>query len=450
MITLLWYESHSTVGRIKSVLSTFQDQIGNGLEMAIRTEFDSVVSLLGCAPVKTVLFEVNAEHLNARWPSIQSLRSKWPEVKWIAVLNKGHIDGNLILSGFDEFIELEELNATTLINRLYRPRTVYERTEDLGLEGIVDHERIDAISKIISEQPEIRGYEAEALMCGVHTLEKKKMRQKFEELFKIAEKRPEFIKQRLKLCVFGNSEYGCELGWMFSRKFKRKTLIIDADRLFPSLDLLLEARKTMTDSFEGYDSYQSTGLNILLDAIRKNNLNSEKIMSACSRIKGSSELYALTGSYNLNDYEYYDKDDFMRLLERLDSCFEVVIILVNAFIYDAFTAVSLLVSDKNLIPVNDGVLALRSAASSAAYVTERQKIDRLKHQFVAYDTSEHYGLSTEDYEALTGSRYLGSVPSNAKREKARKEGKMYGPMMDRSTLEAHEKIIIKLMHEMRG
>lgn len=446
----MWYESHSTVGRIKSIMSDLQDQIGGGVEMAIRTELDSVTTLLGCAPVKTVLFEVSSEHLLARWPSIQTLRLKWPEVKWIALLTLGHGDGNLILNGFDEFIERGELNAETLIDRLYRPRTVYERTEALGLEGIVDQERIEVISRIIAEQPEIRGYEAEALMCGIHTSEKKKLRQKFEEIFKVTEKRPEFINQRLKLCVFGNSEYGCELGWVFSKKFKRKTLIVDADRLFPSLDLLLEARKTVTDSLEGYDSYQSTGLNILLDAIRKNSLNSEKIMSACSRIKGNSDLYALTGSYNLNDYEYYDKDDFMRLLERLDTCFEVVIMLVNAFIYDAFTAVSLLVSDKNLIPVSDGVLALRSAASSAAYVTERQKIDRLKHQFIAYDTDEFFSLSTDDYEALTGSRYLGRIPSSTKREKARKEGKMHGPIMDRITLEAHEKIIIKLMHEMRG
>ena len=450
MITLFWYESHSTVGLVKTVMSEVQDRTGSGLELALRTELESVAAVLECAPVRTVIFEVGNERLPDRWSSIQNLRQKWPEVKWIALLPNSGFDGQLILSGFDDFIEIGAFEAESLIERLYRVRSVYERSDALGLEGIIDFERIDEISQIITETPDLRHYEAESLMRGIHVTEKKKMRQRFEGIFKVAEKRPEFLNQRLKLCVFGNSEYGSELGWIFSKKFKKRTLIIDADRLFPSLDLLLEVRKTLSDSLEGYDSYQSTGLNVLLDAIRKNSLTSEKIIGTCARIKGNQDLYALTGSYNLNDYEYYDKDDFMKLLERIDSCFEVVIMLVNAFIYDAFTAVSLLMSDKNLVPVSRGVLALRSAASSAAYVSERQRIDRLKHQFVAFDSDENHSLSAEDYDALTGSRYLGRIPSSLKRDKARMEGRMYGPMMDRSVAEAHEKVILKLLHEMRG
>ena len=447
---MFWYESHSTVGLVKTVMSEVQDRTGSGLELALRTELESVAAVLECAPVRTVLFEVSNERLPDKWSSIQNLRQKWPEVKWIALLPNSGFDGKLILSGFDDFIEIGAFEAESLIERLYRVRSVYERSDALGLEGIIDFERIDEISQIITETPDLRHYEAESLMRGIHVTEKKKMRQRFEGIFKVAEKRPEFLNQRLKLCVFGNSEYGTELGWIFSKKFKKRTLIIDADRLFPSLDLLLEVRKTLSDSLEGYDSYQSTGLNVLLDAIRKNCLTSEKIIGTCARIKGNQDLYALTGSYNLNDYEYYDKDDFMKLLERIDSCFEVVIMLVNAFIYDAFTAVSLLMSDKNLVPVSRGVLALRSAASSAAYVSERQRIDRLKHQFVAFDSDENHSLSAEDYDALTGSRYLGRIPSSLKRDKARMEGRMYGPMMDHSVAEAHEKVILKLLHEMRG
>lgn len=453
MITLYWYESHATVGLLKTALQTFCDE---GMELAVRVETESVLTLLEHTPVKSVIYESCAERLQSHYEVILTMRQKWPEVKWVALMDKdwrlpdaAHYR-ELVFSGFDEFLEFDPAEPERLMDRLGDPRHLYERREALGLDGVVDHERFEEISRILEDQPVLVRREADKLMQGIHVSEKNKLKKTFEQAFKVTQQVPMQMHHRLKLCVFGNSEYGCELGWVFSKKLGKKTLIMDVDRLFPSLDVLLEVRKTVPNPIEGYDTLQSTGLNILLDAVRKNQLTSDRILEACVKVKGNPDLYALTGSYNLNDYEYYDKEDFMKLLERVDACFEVVIILTNAFIYDVFTAVSLLVSDRNLIPLVDGVLPVRSAATAAAYVSERQRIDPGKHLFIAFDLHEKQQLSTEDYETLTGTRFLGKIPAHSKRGKARREGRMYGPMMDKSIVEAHERIIQKLSSEMRG
>jgi cellulose biosynthesis protein BcsQ len=454
MMTLFWYRSQLAVQQIKTLMSETQAYGEADLDLAIRSNAEAVWDLMEGGTIRMILVEVDGIRMAEleRW--LPLLKQCCKEVKWVALMNQAFLkdstlDKERIAADFDEFVMFETLGVELLWERMLRTRTLYERRADLGLSGITDLSRMKEIERIISEQPDLHTYEAEALMCGIHESQKKKLRFKLGDVFRVAEKSLNFNKARLKICVMGNSGYGCELGWVMSKKFGKRTLILDADRLFPSLDLLLEVKKTVPDQLEGYETTQATGLNVLLDAVRKNSLTMERIMGACSRVKGNEALYALTGSYNLHDYEYYDKDDFIRLIDKIESCFEVVILLVNGFIYDAFTAVSLLISDKNLLPVSGGVLELRSAAASAAYVTERQKLDGRKTHFLAFDVEDSQRLTQEDYEALTGARFLGRIPRNVRRQSANMEGRMYGPLMDKAVIEAHEKLIARLIEEMR-
>lgn len=449
VITLLWYRSQTTIKKIKADIAEANERIGRPFELVVKSHLEGVIQMLETGQVSIVFVELDAPRISDEGKLIKKLQMEWTEVFWIGVLDTMPEDRMFVLNHVHEFLWMKEIKAETLAERLIKPRHIYERLEALGLPGVVDHSRGAEIERILSEQTEIKDYEVEALMHGMMSSEKKKMKFKFGTANRRAEKGDVFNHCRMKLSVVGKSDYGCELGWVISNKFHKKTLILDADRLQPSIDLLLDVKRTTNYGLNGMEELQQTGMNVLLDAIRKNNLTGDKFFRACARVKGNAFLYALTGSYNLSDYEYYDKNDYLRLVEKASEYFDVVILLVNGFIYDAFTAISLVLSDKNILPVGANVLEVRSIASAMGFVCERQSLDLRKNLFVAYDVEDKSIMSEEDYEVLSGNRYLGSIPSHQKRVKARGEGRLYGPGMDGGVLEAHEKIILRILNEMR-
>jgi cellulose biosynthesis protein BcsQ len=449
MVTILWYRSQTTIKIVKAYMAEASESLRRSYELMVRSNPAGFDQMFAAGEVDMILVEVDQARLEEEVYMIQDLRKRHPEVRWVALLHKDCVNLEFILSNFHEFIWFGEVESDTLAQVMTKTRDLYDRREALGLPGLIDLHRGAEIERLLSEQEQVCVGDVNALTRGLEAAEKKRMHFKFGSYWRLAEKEDSFNAFRMKLSVVGNSEYGCELGWVLSKNHQKKTLILDADRLQPSVDLLLNVKRTISDPVGGLEELQQTGLNLLLDAIRKNCLTGDKFLRSCARVKGNDYLFALTGSYNLSDYEYYDKNDYMRLIEKAGEYFDVVILLVNRFIYDAFTTISLLMSDKNLLPVSASVLEMRSIAASAAFVSERQRLDPGKNYFVAFDVDERSLMTDEDYEALSGNRFLGSVPSQHKRCKARYEGKLYGPAMERQVVDSHEKIIKRLISEMR-
>jgi MinD-like ATPase involved in chromosome partitioning or flagellar assembly len=245
------------------------------------------------------------------------------------------------------------------------------------------------------------------------------------------------------ITVWDNTEFACELAYVTAKLTSLNILIADIDLLCPIADLMLNIKK-YPEKIIREGILNESGLNIVLDSAAKGTLTRESFFSACIKRKEAGNLYILTGNYRLENYEYYSNESLTIFIDKSSQIFDVVILAVNKSIYDAFTMISLIKSDINIIPVYAVVHKLREFNNYIVFLKDKQKIPLDKNKFVAYEYNNKIHLLETVINEATQYNYLGSVRYCPQREKYRNQRIAYSQKMDKKVEEDYIEILRKI------
>ncbi len=223
--------------------------------------------------------------------------------------------------------------------------------------------------------------------------------------------------RRLVLTVWDNTEFACELAYIAAKTTGLNVLLADMDLLAPKADLFLNVSKFSPARYRGI--YRSSGINVVMDEASKNTFVPESIKSACVKRREIQNLYILTGSYSLEDYEYYEDSYFVKLIEYAYRVFDLVILAVNKSIYDSFTVIALKKSDYNIIAVNADMDKIREFNRYLVFLENKQNIPIKKSLFVAYEYNPLLNLEKYAISESTGGCFIGRVSFDKARSKCR-------------------------------
>ena len=245
------------------------------------------------------------------------------------------------------------------------------------------------------------------------------------------------------ITVWDNAEFACELAYVLAKSTSLNVLLADMDLLCPTADLILNIKK-YPERIIREGILNESGLNIVLDSAAKGVLTRESFISACIKRKEVSNLYILTGNYRLENYEYYSNESLTIFIDKSRQLFDVVILAVNRSIYDAFTVISLIKSDVNIIPICAVVHKLREFNNYIVFLKDKQKIPLEKNKFVAFEYNAKTHLSEAAISEATQYNYLGSVRFCPQREKCRNQRIAYSQKMDKKVKEDYIRILRKI------
>lgn len=159
------------------------------------------------------------------------------------------------------------------------------------------------------------------------------------------------------ITVVNTVETAITLAEAISVNINGSVLVFDGDFLMPSLDEKLKLRKIQTQIKSHLTGIDNTGVNIALDTMAKG-LNLEAYIDSIV-IKKSRKEHVLLGNYNLFNYEHYDDAALKKLLLKLKDIYQVVIICVPLFPYDAMTMLSLHMSHINIFGIEKTMSSTR-------------------------------------------------------------------------------------------
>ncbi len=246
--------------------------------------------------------------------------------------------------------------------------------------------------------------------------------------------------RKVVLTVWDNAEFGCELAYIAAKFTDLNVVLIDLDLLSPKIDLILNINKypfkVFTDGL-----FNKSSLDILMDSIEKNTLTREVFMKCAIRRKEVKNLFAITGNYNLSDYEYYSDDSLIKLIEKAYQYFDVVVLLVNRSIYDSYTVISLIKSDYNLLAVRADADELREFNRYLLFLQEKQQIMLNKCKFIAFEYNRNLNIDEKALEEITGGNFIGSVSYSLKRAKYRNCSSPYVRHMEKEVIDEYFAIL---------
>lgn len=244
--------------------------------------------------------------------------------------------------------------------------------------------------------------------------------------------------------VWDGAEFGCELAVQL-REYYRRVLVIDGDLICPQADLLL-GKKSRPNSLlapPGTDN-----LNQVLAEAQRGTLTPGRLRElAWPSLTADVDLFVFGD--NLDDYEHIPPGSFLQLLEIARQSYPAVVILLNRFIYDAFTCLGLMNADQVLVPASGSVASFRSFNRSIEFLALRRQIDPARVRFVAFPYDERTDLSLGTLNTLAENRLIGSVQIDLARQRRRGSAKPYAVSVSAANAKEYNGIIARLNHQSR-
>ncbi len=147
------------------------------------------------------------------------------------------------------------------------------------------------------------------------------------------------------LCIWDGAEFGCELAVQL-RKYYSSVLVIDGDLISPQADLLLgkRPRKSQQLPIASFDN-----LNLAMAEIERGTLTSSRLKDLVWPSL-APQVDLLVFGANLDEYDHIPPESLLHLLDVARLSYPVIVLLLNRFIYDAFTCLGLMTADQILIP----------------------------------------------------------------------------------------------------
>lgn len=252
------------------------------------------------------------------------------------------------------------------------------------------------------------------------------------------------------LTFFDNSIFLTEFAAVLSKYFKDKSIaVLESDRLGPKLDSYFGVDRNIRNTYTHLDRSRSTGLNLLIDALHKNNLNKNNVKFLSTKVKGFRNIHFFSGSYFINDYEYFHIEDYRKILNFLKQNFDIVILSSNKFIYDAFTCMALMESDFNILGVEGSMPHFMEIKKNIEFLEEKQNISINKNLYVLFDYSKKIHVTENIIKDYVGKNYLGNISLREERRMGIYGEYIYLHNISKKNIFQYKKIIEKIKERLR-
>lgn len=249
-----------------------------------------------------------------------------------------------------------------------------------------------------------------------------------------------FFQGRGIITVWGNAEFASDLSYMIANKKGKKTLLIDVDRLNPTMDLFFD-NTNLNKRVLNHNDGKKIGLELVLDKVEKRTLTGKNLNEFCVKVKGQKNLYLLMGSYELKHFEYFSNESFIKLLAFTREYFDVVILSANTFIYDAYTCIALIKSDINLIPIVPDIGEVRTFGNYVAFLSEKQNLPKEKFKYISFLNDKKVGMEQNIFSDIVDGSVIGAIPYSKTRMHYRNRKTSYFKYMSRKEKRAYLDII---------
>lgn len=234
-------------------------------------------------------------------------------------------------------------------------------------------------------------------------------------------------KKRYVVAVFDGAEFCAELSVAYGRiESKSRIAILDTDRLNPRLDLYYNTESHVKNMYHHLSREQSTGINLLIDGLHRNQLSPAYADHLAIKLKGLKNVFYFSGSSLIEDYEYFDLSDFKKIVAFLKAHYDILLLNTNGFIYDAYTCYALMCSDLNVLPVRGQWPQVKSLIKTIDFLCMKQNINKEKQRYVLFDHQKYNHLSTKNFGALVGNKTLNPVPFLKSRHMSQE--RVYSPL----------------------
>lgn len=225
------------------------------------------------------------------------------------------------------------------------------------------------------------------------------------------------ILPKLTFAIIDNRMMASEMITALSRSYKHTSFaILEADRLNPTLASYLNVSPYVKSVYNELDMTHQTGLNLLIDGIRKNRMNKSYLNHIAIKVDGYKNVAFFSGSYLIEDYEYYRLEDFIAVVDLLEKEYDVLFICVNKFIYDAYTCYAMLKSHINLIGINARQQSITEMNKYLKFLSLKQNIKMNKNYFIMFDYQKSQ-MAEELIKMKLDGYYLGNIPYDKLRHK---------------------------------
>jgi len=250
------------------------------------------------------------------------------------------------------------------------------------------------------------------------------------------------------LTVFDEPQFAAELslsvGKMFSEK---KVAILDGDRFNPRLDVYLNTQSHIKSVFTHLDFRRATGLNLLIDANNKHALTKQYVEHLSLKVDGYKNVSYFSGNYLIEDYEYYKLEDYKKVIQFLKLHYDILIVSVNKFLYDAYTCQSLITSDYNLISIRGSLPDINEKKRYINFLVSKQKIEKEKNRYFLFDYNSNYHIKEKLVKEIIDGYYLGNIPYSPYRSQGLYRNYSMTKHMKKRNMAPYIKLFNKLREE---
>ncbi len=230
--------------------------------------------------------------------------------------------------------------------------------------------------------------------------------------------------KKLILNVLGNSEFAAESAYAITNLTDFRVIIINLDFITSSLDLNLN----LVPKLDKYISARNEnfGFNMIKESMEHNTFSQDILEKACIRTGDSNNIYVLTDSYDICNYEKYKGLDIEKLMEYAYRCFDITIVCINNSIHDLFGKAALMKSDFNIISASANIDVIRGFEGYFRYMKEKHGVSGENIRLIAFDYKKEFGLPENILNNFFGgNKYIGSISYQPDREKYRNINSIY-------------------------
>lgn len=260
---------------------------------------------------------------------------------------------------------------------------------------------------------------------------------------KINSCKPGYSFRKLVIAIWDNAEFGCELAYAASKYTGSEVMLADLDLMAPKADLFLNLGKYSSRSAQA-GIFGHSGLDTVMDAIGKGMLTSALLQQASVTLKEQKNLHVITGNYKLENYEYYSEESVPKLIDKCYRNYDITILLVNRFIYDAFTLAALLRSDINVAAIRGDVDRFREFNTYISFLKEKQQLPLENTKFVLFEYDNASSMSIAEAAEATQGNLLGKVSASKKRRMYTNMRSPYACHMERDIVKEYIQLLTKL------
>lgn len=235
------------------------------------------------------------------------------------------------------------------------------------------------------------------------------------------------------ITIWNNPEFCCELAVHIANNTEKKVLLIDLDRLNPTFDFYCPPRGK-----QNFDVDQS--LEGIQRIYHKDKFNGKDYDKLCRSTIASKKLKILYGCNDLKKFEYFTNEALTEAMAFYRKRYDLVLVNVNDFIYDAYTCLSAIHSDLILVPLKNEITSMRHTQRSFELLYDKQQLDKEKVHYLFYDCKENFSNEMMLLSELLNGPIVAWISFCNKRVHHRNIKKPYSNVMSKSVFEDYKKL----------